>query len=176
MKQYGKSVIALVSICAVIALILACTNSITKEIIEENEREAVNESLLLVLPEGSGFEELDCSAYALPATVTDVYREAGGGYVFQMTTTGYSSGMVILCGVSAEGTVSGALCLSSTETLGYEKTYGDSVKGATLDTVDSVDAVSGATKTTEAYRNAVKDALTAFATISEQVGKGGAAA
>ena len=50
MKRYGKSVIALVSICAVIALALAFTNSVTKGIIEENEKQAINESLLLVVP------------------------------------------------------------------------------------------------------------------------------
>ena len=83
--------------------------------------------------------------------------------------------MVILCGISADGRVSGSLCLSSGETLGYEKTYGDAVKGATLSTVDGVDAVSGATKTTEGYRNAVKDALTAFSTLKANEQKGGSA-
>ena len=40
-------------------------------------------------------------------------------------------------------------------------------------TVDGVDAVSGATKTTEGYRNAVKDALHAFATLQTSEQKGG---
>ena len=95
--------------------------------------------------------------------------------MFRLNATGYSSGMVILCGISADGRVSGSLCLSSGETLGYEKTYGDAVKGVTLSTVDGVDAVSGATKTTEGYRNAVKDALTAFSTLKANEQKGGSA-
>ena len=175
MKRYGKSVIALVSICAVIALALAFTNSVTKGIIEENEKQAINESLLLVLPEGEEFEEIEFDPATGPSSVSSVYREAGGGYVFRLNATGYSSGMMILCGISADGRVSGSLCLSSGETLGYEKTYGDAVKGATLSTVDGVDAVSGATKTTEGYRNAVKDALTAFSTLKANEQKGGSA-
>lgn len=43
--------------------------------------------------------------------------------------------------------------------MGYEKTWGENAVGATVDTVDSLDTVSGATKTTLAYKNAVKDAL-----------------
>ena len=82
-----------------------------------------------------------------------------------MNVTGYSTGMVILCGVTAEGAVSGAKCLSSSETLGYEKTYGENFPGVTLETLDSVDTVAGATRTTSGYKNAVKDALNAFVII-----------
>lgn len=175
MKRYGKSVIALVSICAVIALALAFTNSVTKGIIEENEQKAINESLLLVLPGGENFEEIEYDPATLPQSVSSVYREVGGGYVFRLNATGYSSGMVILCGISSDGVVSGSMCLSSSETLGYEKTYGDAVKGVNLSTVDGVDAISGATKTTEGYRGAVKDALTAFSVLKENEQKGGSA-
>ena len=81
--------------------------------------------------------------------------------MFKLTASGYGPDMVIMCGVDATGTVTGAVCLSSNETLGHEKTYGDSVKGATAETIDAVATISGATMTTESYRNAVKDALNA---------------
>ena len=64
-----------------------------------------------------------------------------------------------MCGVNADGTVSGAVCLESTETLGFEKTYGDALVGKTSEDIETVDTISGATKTTAAYRSAVKDAL-----------------
>ena len=64
-----------------------------------------------------------------------------------------------MCGVSADGTVTGAVCLGSSETLGYEKTFGESFTGKDAAGVDAVDTISGATKTTAAYKNAVKDAL-----------------
>jgi len=69
--------------------------------------------------------------------------------------------MVIMCGVDAKGIVTGAVCLSSNETLGKEKTYGENFKDKDTAGVDAVDTIASATKTTEAYKNAVKDALNA---------------
>ncbi len=159
MKRSVTSTLVLVAICAVMAILLALTNSITAPIIQKNQDAAANEALLEVMPNGEGFEKVDISAYELPATVTEVYREKSGGYVVRMTTSGYGSGMVIMCGVSADGTVTGTVCLASTETLGYEKTYGADFVGKNAEGVEAVDTISGATKTTAAYKNAVKDAL-----------------
>ena len=156
-----KSVVVLTAICAVISLLLAATNALTAPIIEKNQNAAANEALLVVMPNGTAFEKMDLSSYELPATVTEAYKEAGGGHVVKLTTTGYGSGFVIMCGVNADGTVSGAVCLSSNETLGHEKTFGENFAGKNSETVDSVDVISGATKTTAAYRNAVKDAINA---------------
>ena len=159
MKKSVVSTLVLVCICAVMAVLLAITNSITAPIIKENEDKAANAALLEVMPEGEGFEQMDLSGFELPATVTEVYKETKGGYVVKMTTTGYSSGMVIMCGVNPDGTISGTVCLSSSETLGYEKTFGANFTGKDATGVDAVDTVSGATKTTQAYKNAMKDAL-----------------
>ena len=161
MKKYIKSVGALTVICGVMAIILAITNSITAPIIEKNENAAANEALLVVMPDGEGFEELDISSYDLPATVTKVHRETKGGYVVQLLTSGYGPNMVIMCGIDEVGAVTGAICLSSGETLGYEKTYGEGTVGKTAETIDSLDTISGATLTTNGYKNAVKDALNA---------------
>ena len=161
MKKSVKSTLVLVVICAVTAILLALTNAITAPTIKANQDKAANEALLQVMPNGQGFEKLDLSAYTLPATVTDAYKEAGGGYVFQLKTTGYGSDFIIMCGVNADGTISGTVCLSSTETLGYEKTFGANFTGKDTAGVDAVDTISGATKTTQAYKNAMKDALNA---------------
>lgn len=159
MKQYIKSIISLTVICGVMAILLAITNSITAPIIEKNAGAAANEALLVVLPDGEDFVAVDLSTYELPATVTEAYTEKNGGVVVKLTTAGYGSDMVVMVGITADGSVSGAVCLSSNETLGYEKTYGDSVVGYTSNNIDTLDTISGATKTTEAYKNAVKDAL-----------------
>lgn len=161
MKIYVKSLVVLTAICGVIAVLLSAANFITSPIIQESESAAANEALLVVMPEGEDFQSVDLSSYELPATVTEVFSEKNGGYVVKLNTVGYSTDMIIMCGVDAAGTVTGATCLSSGETLGHELTYGDTAKGATAETVDTLDIVSGATKTTEGYRNAVKDALNA---------------
>jgi electron transport complex protein RnfG len=165
MKKYIKSIGALTVICAVMAIILAITNSITAPIIEKNEAAAANEALLVVMPDGEGFEPVDISAYELPSTVTAAYKESAGGCVVQLLTSGYGPNMVIMCGVNAEGAVTGAVCLSSGETLGYEKTYGENMVGKTAEDIDTVDTISGATLTTTGYKNAVKDAINAAVII-----------
>lgn len=159
MKKHIKSIFALTVICGVVAILLAITNSITAPIIEKNEASAANEALLIVLPDGEDFNTVDLSAYELPATVTEAFTEKNGGVVVKLATAGYGPDMIVMVGVAADGSVSGAVCLSSNETLGYEKTYGDSAKGMTADTIETLDTISGATKTTEAYKNAVRDAL-----------------
>ena len=159
--KYFKSVIALTAICAVIAILLALTNSITKPLIEKNAAAEANAALLVVYPEGGDFTQVDISSFELPATVTEAYSASNGGYVIKLLTSGYGANMVLMCGVDGSGTVTGATCLSSSETLGYEKTYGDSLKGKTTADIDAVETISGATMTTSGYKNAVKDALNA---------------
>ena len=160
MKTNIKNLLVFVCICSVITLLLALTNSVTGPIIARNQNAAANEALLEVMPDGAGFDPVDLSTYTLPATVSEVYRETDGkGYVVKLTTSGYGSDMVIMCGVSTEGTVTGAVCLSSNETLGKEKTYGENFRGQDAAGVEAVDTIGGATKTTEAYKDAIKDAL-----------------
>ena len=159
MKKYIKSVIALTVISAVVAVLLAVTNFVTAPIIEENAAAAANEALTIVLPGGTGFTPIDLSAYELPSSVTEAYSEENGGCVVTVKTAGYGPDMVIMCGVSAEGEITGATCLSSNETLGYEKTYGETAIGLKADTIDGLATVSGVTKTTQGYKDALKDAL-----------------
>ena len=159
MIKYVKSVIALTVICGVVAVLLAITNSVTAPIIEKNAASAANEALLIVLPDGEEFTSVDLSAYELPSTVTEAFTEKNGGVVVKLVTSGYGPDMVVMVGVDATGTVTGATCLSSNETLSYEKTYGETAIGFTAETIDSLDVISGATRTTEAYKGVVRDAL-----------------
>ena len=165
MKKSIKSILVLVCICATVSILLALTNSITSPIIEEGEQKKANAALLEVYADGGSFELVDISAYTLPATVNEAYKASNGGYVIKLTTTGYSSGMVIMCGVDANGSVTGTKIISSNETPSIggtaAETFAGSVVGKVLDSIDSVDTISGATKTTAAYRAAVKDALNA---------------
>ena len=161
-KKQIKSVVTLLIICLVVVAMLAVTNYVTAPYIEKNEQSAANEALLIVMPDGENFKTVDTSSYTLPGTIVEVYSEKNGGYVFKINTTGYGSNFVIMCGVLADGTVSGATCLSSNETLGYEKSYGENLVGKTSETIEEVATIAGATKTTEGYKNAVKDALNAY--------------
>ncbi len=158
MKQYVKSTLVLFCICAVIAVLMALVNGFTAPIIEANENAAANSALAEVLPDGEGFTLADISDKTLPAGVVEVYTENGGGYVVRLVTSGYAQGMTIMCGVK-DGKITGTKCLSSGETLGYEKTYGENFVGKDEGGISEVATVSGATKTTAAYKQAMLDAL-----------------
>lgn len=170
MKKSIKSVLVLVCICAAVALLMALTNFITAPIIKRNEDKNANAALLEVFPNGGSFETVDITSYTLPATVTEVYRAEVGGYVVKMTTTGYAPGMVLMCGVSADGKIVGTKLISSGETPSIggaaAGSFAEAVLGKDLDSIDGVDTVSGATKTTTAYRSAVKDALNTAVILS----------
>ena len=160
MKDNMKNLLVFVCICCVVTLMLAVTNSCTAPLIEKNQNAAANAALLEVMPEGGGFDSVDLSEYSLPSTVTEVFAESSGkGYVVKLVTSGYGTDMVIMCGVDNNGVVTGAVCLSSNETLSKEKTYGENFLGKDADGVENVDIISGATKTTAAYKNVIKDAL-----------------
>ena len=163
MKKSVKSIVVLVSICAVVSVLLALTNAVTAPIITQNEEKSANAALLEVLPDGGSFEKADITAYTLPTTVTDVYLSENGGHVVKLNTTGYSSGMVLMCGINPDGTVSGTKLIASQETPSIggaaAETYAAAVIGVDVSTVEALDTISGATKTTAAYKNAVRDAL-----------------
>ncbi len=163
MKKSIKSIVVLVLICAIVSVIMAITNYITYPIIEKNEQQRANGALLEVLPDGGSFEQLDISSYTLPLTVSDVYLSENGGYAIKLSTTGYSTGMVIMCGISPDGKVVGTKLVSSSETPSIggvaAEAYREKVIDKDISNIDGVDTVSGATKTTAAYRNAIKDAL-----------------
>ena len=164
MKNSIKSIVVLTAICLVVAVLLAGVNFFTAPVIAENDNKAANASLLVVMPEGGSFEDVDISAFELPETVIGAYKAENGGHVIKLSASGYASGMVIMCGVDTSGMVTGAECISSNETLGFEKTYGEKFTNVT--DVDSVETIATATLTTTAYKNAVKDAVNANIILS----------
>ena len=151
------------TICLVAALLLSGVNMITRPIIEKKQNELANAALLEVLPNGKNFEKIELTP-EYPAIVTAGYK-ADGGYVFKMEVTGKSTGLVIMCGIDADGNVVGTKVIANEETPSYaEKVFpkvegnDGKYKGMNLDGFDPY-LVSGATLTSKAYGEAVKAAL-----------------
>lgn len=165
-----KSFAVLVAICVVVAALMGVVNKITSPRIEEIEAEKVQAAMLVVMPQGQNFTKVEVEVDSLDKSVKEVYKEDNGGYVFRLSATGYASGMIIMCGIDANGVVTGATCIASSETLEAEKTYGDNFTGKDSQSVDSVDTISGATRTTRAYKNAIKIALDSFKSLTESEG------
>ena len=160
-----KSFTVLVAICVVVAALMGIANVITAPVIEKIEAQKVQDAMLVVLPTGENFTKLDVDS--LDDSIQEVYTETNGGYVFKISVTGYASGMVIMCGVNANGVVTGATCIKSSETLEKEKTYGESFIGKDINNVDLVDTITGATLTTTAYKEAILTALDMFELLTE---------
>ena len=158
--------IVLGAICLVVALLLSLVNSITAPVIEAAQNAAANESLVVVLPGGSNFEEIALDT-SYPAAITKGYK-ADGGYVFQANVTGKSSGLIVLCGIDSDGKIVGTKVISDQETDDYDKNVFPFVEG-TDGKYKGMDLnsfapylVSGATLTSKAYGEAIKAALQAY--------------
>ena len=154
--------IVLGAICIIVAALLALVNTVTGPIIEEMNNAAANAALLEVLPDGKNFKEIE---------ITDGYPEAvdkgwsaDGGYVFQMTVTGYKPGLVIMCGIGADGKIVGVKHIVSNETYGFEGQLNSAYVGESLDSLELVIATGATPKslTSKAYYNAVDAALKAY--------------
>ncbi len=169
MKSKLYPAIIIIVICTVVALLMAAVNMVTAPEIKRIEEEKVQNNLSEVYPEGKGFAKIPNESLSeeLAESIVAVYTEENGGYVFQMEVRGFKSGLVIMCGVSPEGKIVGAKCITSNETNKVEGTLGGSFIG--MDSSNfAPEIVSGSTKTSAAYSNAIKDALDAFEHLTKE--------
>lgn len=166
-----KPVLVLVCICLVVTALLAYINSVTSPIITKAEQEKTEQAMSEVLADADGFEKLEIEN--LPERVTEVYSaQNGSGYVFMLTTKGYGGDMKLICGMKADGTIEQCKTLSHAETSGLgsktaEDPYRNQYCGKNADTLSEVDAITGATISSTAYKNAIEDAFKAFDMVKE---------
>lgn len=166
-----KPVLVLTLICAVVTFALAYVNSVTAPIIAKSQEEEAQKARAEVLKDGDAFTKIDVDN--LPQTVTEVYRaENGAGYVFMLTAKGYGGDMKLICGINSSGEIEECKTLSHNETSGLgsktaEDPYRSQYSGKTADTLNQVDTITGATISSNAYKNAVTDALEAYKTVKE---------
>ena len=166
-----KPVLVLVCICLVVTALLAYINSVTSPIIAKAEQEKTEQAMSEVLADADGFEKLEIEN--LPDRVTEVYTaNNGSGYVFMLTTKGYGGDMKLICGMKSDGTIEQCKTLSHAETSGLgsktaEDPYRNQYCGKNADTLSEVDAITGATISSTAYKNAIEDAFKAYDMVKE---------
>lgn len=170
-REIIKPVIVLTCICLVVSALLAYINTVTAPIIAEAEQKAAQEAMAEVLPQADSFEQITLEA--LPEKVTEIYRAKNDtGYVFMLTTKGYGGDMRLICGIKNDGTIEACKTLSHSETSGLgsktaEDPYRNQYIGKNADTLVEVDAISGATISSVAYKSAIEDAFEAFNLVKE---------
>lgn len=168
-KQNIMPVAVLVAICLAVALLLAGINMLTAPKIEADKQAAIDASLKVVLPEGKNFEKIDAPEGA-SKTINSAYK-ADGGYVFELTVKGKDS-INLMCGVDSEGKITGVEIISEQETPGYKEkilpfvTGKDGKYNGTDRNSYKPEVASGATLSSNAVAEAVKDSLNGYALLT----------
>ncbi len=168
-----KSIIVLVSVCLFIALCMAAINTVTAPRIAEANERAEQEALAAVLPENGGFEKLELEG--LPQTVSAVYADLDGeGYVAMLTVKGYDSSkpMSVAVGFTGECVITSVKVISAsgeTSGIGSKVSLPEFTEqfNQKTEVLEGVDAISGATISSSALINAVRDSFAAIDAAKE---------
>lgn len=182
-----RLIIVLTSVCIVAALLLGVTYSLTSGRIQLQEQQAEEGAVLCVLP---GAEKVSAQITDKPTPYYEGYDVSGEviGYAFTGSGKGYSSTIKIMIGVDKDMNIQGIKILSQQETPGLGDKV-DEVKstgtlwdlfrgkkmpppdrpwfqaqfaGKTIDTVDQIEFITGATITSKAVLDIVKSAIKEF--------------
>ena len=191
MKEISVLTVKLLLICAIVSALLAGVNSITKPIIAENEQKNFEIAMQEVLPEASGFEEVNLGDYTpseTGVTLDSLYRADNGGYVVStVCSEGYGGDVSVMVGITKDLTVNQVKIMSMSETPGlgakasepeFIRQYDGLAAGITVvkntaPADNQIEAISGATITSKAVTKAVNTALQAAKEANTM--KGGAA-
>ena len=165
-KENIKPVLVLFVICLAVAVLMGVVNMFTAPKIAADKEAAINDTLKVVLPEGTTFEKMDLGE-DYPDEIDSAYK-SDGGYVFELTVKGKDF-LTVMCGVDNEGKIVGIEIVSEAETPGYKEKVlplvtGEDGKynGKTGETIQP-ELVSGATLTSTAMYNAAKASLNGYA-------------
>lgn len=160
-------------ICVAVSAALAGTNLLTKDRIAQAAAQKAEESRMVVLPGAEAFEEQD----------GHYVGTAGGqavGYVFETESKGYGGTIKVMTGISTEGEITGVVILSHGETPGLganaeKESFRDQFKQPVANNVGGISvvkfqapnegeiqAMTGATITSNAVTNAVNQAITDY--------------
>ncbi len=161
-----KPLIVLTAICLVVAALLAGINMVAAPIIEKAANDKAYAALKVVLPDGSNFEEISLTE-DYPSVITKAYK-ADGGYVFEANVTGNHSGLVIMCGLDADGKIVGVKTIAQEETPSFWSKVSALVDGTSTTYAGKSSAdieaqiVTGATNSSNGIYKAVTAALDAY--------------
>ncbi len=171
----------LLAICVVMGTLLALTNSATAPIIAQAELEAAQAARKEVMADADNFELVTDEKQESgdkTVTVTEVYKATNdAGYVFMITAKGYGgkNTLKMVCGIDMDGKLTGTKVLKHSETVGLgAKITGDAFSGqfpgkdaSYVSSIDNIDTISGATRSSNFYRLALEHAFTVYDAVKE---------
>jgi electron transport complex protein RnfG len=165
-------------ITAITGLILGAVNDITAEPIRQTQERLRAEALAAALPEASDFDGVELAAGDGSSIIRDVQRGMSGGkpvgYCVTVAPSGYAGEIVIVVGIDESGGLRAIQILSQTETPGLgakaplpafsgQFTEKNAEKLVVVKSPpgapDQIQAISGATITSDAVTLGVNSAL-----------------
>ena len=174
MGQLMRFGLILGAICLLATLVLAVTYEITKPKIDEQFRLEEQEALELILPEADSFKEKAIEG----VEYFEAYKgDELKGYCVRVTASGYNGYIRMLVGVNLEGLIEGIEVLEHQETPGLGSKIDEvrpgekdpwflrQFKGKSARTIKvkkDIDAITGATISSRAVTDTVRDAVSDF--------------
>lgn len=174
MNQLIRFGLILGAICLVATLVLALTYEVTKPRIDEGMRGEESIALKSILPEADSFNEKKAGEIeyfdALKGNILI-------GYCIRVTANGYNGFMRILVGIDPNGAIKGLRVLEHQETPGLGAKVNEVLPGEkdpwflrqfvgknvkTVYVRKNIDAITGATISSKAVTDAVRDTVSEF--------------
>ena len=178
-----KIVLPLLLICIAVVAVLALVNMMTEPVIAQNNEEKFNRNLSKYYGPGITAEERNIEDLGENVKTAHTVRKDGAviGYCFEVIGKGaYKNSITVLVALDEKGAVLGIANVKNGETpsLGgkvlAEGGVKDNYVGATADALPEGEQafLSGATRTSNALKNAVNTAFDAYKIIKESEGAG----
>ncbi|MEG0753070.1 MAG: FMN-binding protein [Angelakisella sp.] len=168
LKEFAIPAAVLTLLCLVVSGALVLTYNTTQPIIEAAKVAESNKARSEVLSGGDKFEQVSVTT----ADVVEAYKASNGaGYVITTKTKGYGGDFNVVAGIKSDGSIDKVKMMNANETPGLgsrvgEEAYTSKYSGKTGNDVDSVEAISGATVSSYAFRHGVKVAFEAYGELA----------
>lgn len=172
----GVLILTLFLVTAVMSGLLGLVNYVTKDRIAAFKAESMDAAMREVLPADS-YTEVEYGGD--DALVSGIW-EAAGGYVVEVTPSGFGGEVDMMVGVDADGKVTGVSIVSMSETSGlgsnaskpdFRAQYVGKAGAALKKDGGDIDALTGATVTSRAVTRGVNAALAAAEYMRGGAGK-----
>ena len=173
-NDFVLPILVLSLICLVVAGALAVVNNFTLPVIELAAAERAAAARKEIIPEADGFDFLVVEG--APRSIIEIYKATNDtGYIFIISIPGYGGNIDLICGINNDGRIIKTAVLAHTETKGMtdpvfaqhhptQPTFQGNFIGKDKD-LNGIVPVTGATISSNAYKNGIKDAFTAFELI-----------
>ncbi len=167
LKELAMPTLVLTVICVVVTAALALTYQFTAPYIAAAAASAADSARIELLPEADSFTQItDENVTGIEGLVEAYQANNGAGYVFTSKAKGYGGDLFVMTGINSEGQVTKVKLMENAETPGLGSRVGEDEYTSQYVEKDSklegVEAVSGATISSVAFKDAVSIAFQAY--------------